>query len=1073
MRCQSCGSDNPLFHAFCYQCGKPMAQQSQQSASDFAAPLTRDLQPELKKVSILFVDITNSVHLIHNLKPEDSTDYLDPTITSLKQNAHRYGGMINRVDGDGMMVIFGAPVAYEDHAVRACYAALDMLKSVQAEFENTKIAVRIGIHSGDVLMKPFYNDFSVDYEALGPTVYLAHRMEVLASPNTAVISRETYRMAKKHVKTIDVGPTQVKGLDEAVDVYQIQGRLRQSEESNAKLDGSLFIGRFKELHQLQQNLSETRDHHGRCAAICAEPGVGKSRLISQFLSTIDPQQFQVLGTACDSHNRNTAYLPFSDILRCWLNVQEADTQLDIAQKLRDRVSNLSKSVSSYLSAFHFLLDLPIKNQSWNSLEPVQKRQQARKAFRVLLGELAQRKPLLIMLEDLHWIDVESQTLLEQFAELVHDHSILLIVTYRPEYQASWLNENVTLMELKPFTDLESSDYLKGILGKDTGLTLLRSEISKRCEGNPLYIEEMIHHLMDSNLIWGEPGSYNSTLDTLPTSLPLTIHSVISTRIDRRSKLAKNILQAASAIGQRFSTALLDYITDIPRDYAKHAIEELVLSGLVVKTNDSIGDEYQFKHALVHQVTYDSIPRERKRLTHASLVNAIESLYKERLEEHIYRLAEHAYVGQYWHKAVEYYLKSCYHAIGRSSHHQAVLLLDRGLEALRHLPLNKDTLGQRIDFLAVGMNALIPLGEQDRLVRDLKEAEKLCDAVGEPKRTCSILCQLTNALWMVGKHDEAFHASSRAVELANEINHVPLQIAARYNLAMVYHAMGDFKDCINLEKTILSALTGDMEVSRLGWSGYPSVFCRTFYGNSLIELGHLAEAEAVILRGIEIAEGAKHPYSQAMIYDTYGYYLLAKEDYHKARSVLDTALTICDEFAIHTMVPAVSAKLAEALIGSGELQLAEKILEHAVMPSCYRKGGRYTWFYLFNAMAELQLALNDLDKAHQYAKKAFTVTKETNEKAHHGWACLTLAKVTAAADQQLQSDKLIDLALDIAKQKDMSLLGHRTAVYASDLMRQRKDIEHSMAYLELAEQFTKHEGTQHFQIQINRLKDNIT
>src|SRR5690606_6339688 len=202
---------------------------------------------------------------------------------------------------------------------------------------------------------------------------------------------------------------------------------------------------------------------------------------------------------------------------------------------------------------------------------------------------------------------------------------------------------------------------------------VRVEIVKRCEGIPLYMEEMIHHLMDSNLIWGEQGSFQSSLDTLPESLPVTIHSVISTRIDRRSKMAKSILQAASVIGQRFSANLLDYITDIPREYARHAIDELIQAGLVTESADPLNEEYQFKHALIHQVTYDAIRRDRTRLTDASLGNAVESLYKERLDADIYRLAEHAYQGQYWQKAVEYYLKACAHAISRSSHQQAVLL----------------------------------------------------------------------------------------------------------------------------------------------------------------------------------------------------------------------------------------------------------------------------------------------------------------------------------------------------------------------------------------------------------------
>lgn len=331
------------------------------------------MEPELKKVSILFVDITNSVHLIHKLRPEGSTEYLEPTLNVLKQSAHRYGGMINRLDGDDMMVIFGAPIAYEDHAVRACY------------------------------------------EALGPTVYWAHRMEVLASPNTAIISRETYRLAQKHIRALDAGPTQIKGLDQTVHVFQLQGRISQQSDQIPRLEQNLFVARFNELAQLESALA-----------------------------------------------------------------------------------------------------------------------------------------------------------------------------------------------LKPFSDTESMEYLRSILGRHASMERVRAEILKHCEGIPLYMEEMIHHLLDSNLIWGEQGDFQSSLDTLPESLPVTIHSVISTRIDRHSKMAKSILQAASVIGQRFSANLLDYITDIPREYARHAIDALIQAGLV---------------------------------------NAIESLYKERLDEHICRLAEHAYLGQ--------------------------------------------------------------------------------------------------------------------------------------------------------------------------------------------------------------------------------------------------------------------------------------------------------------------------------------------------------------------------------------------------------------------------------------------
>ncbi len=1062
MLCQGCGKENPSFHQYCYQCGGALTP-THSSTNQFRPQVSAaELQPELKMLTVLFVDITNSVHLIHKLKPEDSTAYLAPTIDALRACAHRYGGLINRVDGDGMMVIFGAPIAFEDHAIRACYAALDMLQQVRSQFKNTKIGIRIGIHSGEVLMKPFQNDFSVDYEALGPAVYLAHRMEVMASPNTAILSKETYRLAQKAVKAIDAGPTEVKGLEQAVNIYQLQSRLQSSEI--ATTDSTPFIGRHEEVTRFQQLLIDTvKQRRGCCFGISADPGVGKTRLTQHLLSMVDINSFQTIETHCDSHNQTTAYLTFSNLLRYWLNVAESDNQLNIAQKLRDRIARLSDSLSEYLSAFHFLLDLPIQNQTWNALEPIQKQQQSSQAIFKLLDQLAQHKPIVIVIEDLHWIDPESNGMLRQLADFIQQHPIVLVVTFRPEYNIQWPTEDMIKTDLKVFSEVESNHYLEYVLSRQNSLKLLREEISHRCEGNPLYIEEMIQHLADSKLIEGDKGDYSTNLTSLPKSLPLTIHSVIATRIDNRSALAKNILQIASVIGHNFSKKLLDYVADTPSEYTTESMQELLHSNLILLNNANSKEEIKFKHALVHQVTYEGIPRERKQKIHSDLVSAMELLYEERLEEHIYRLAEHAYLGNNWPKASQYCLQACSHAIGRSSHPQAVTLLDRGLEALRHLPLNKDTLGRRIDFLAVGMNALIPLGEQDRLVRDLREAEKLCAAVAEPKRTCSILCQLSNALWMVGNHKEAFKAASEAVTIADDLAHVPLKIAANYNLAMIYHAMGDFEDCIELEQRLLGMLSGDMEIKRMGWTGYPSVFARTFYGNSLVELGRCVEAYDIICRGVELAKGARHPYSQVMINDTFGYYLNSIGQYKKAASVLKESLQLCHDYAIPTMIPAVSAKLAEALLLSNQVEEAHQVVQTALEPKCYRRGGRYTWFYVYKIAAELYLTMGEWDKALKFAQNAYHVTQESSEVAHHGWACLTLAQVYCAQSTRLTGEisPLIDRAIYIARQKSMQLLQFHAHLFASDYQFSLNDIEGGMVYLDGATKINRLLNHEHF------------
>ncbi len=992
MLCGACGTPNPGHHRFCFECGARLSDATTLPATP--TPLFPELNTELKQVSVLFVDITNSVRLIHQLTPEESTELIEPVMSDLKSAAHQFGGVINRVDGDGMMVLFGAPVAFEDHAVRAAYAALEMIRYITLRDERLPvIQIRIGIHSGDVLLKPYVNDFSVDYEALGPTVYLAHRMETLASPNTAVLSQECFLLCRKYVKTVDLGPTPIKGMDMQLVVHQLVGKTAQNpfnQQENQR--AQCFIGREPILAEAVKRLWQLHDGQGGLLLLRGEAGIGKTRLLQRLLQDPVMDGLQRLESACDSHNRATSYLPFINVLRYWLDIQESDRQIEIAQKLRDRLSRMGDALHEHMSAYHALLSLPIQNQTWNDLDPYQKRLRIFAAVRALLKELSHRQPLVIVVEDLHWADLDTRDVFKDFIDTLTDCPVLVVATLRPEIREEWVRSlGGQLLDLLPLTREETDALLIHNLGPGSSIEAVRDAIAERCHGVPLFAEEMIQHLRDSHLIWGSLGQYQSALLHIPARLPNSISAVIAGRVDRRSKVAKQVIQAASVLGEKFSVNLISHMvesTDYQREYA---VRELTEAEFIQPLASRLEHEYQFKHALIHQVVYESLPRERKTDLHARAASAMESLYRERIDEYLYLLAEHCFKGQMWEKAANFYLKACYHALGRSSFHQAVLMLDQGLQALSHLPSSKQTLSQRIDFLLVGMNALIPLGEQERLVKDLMYARDLCLNLDDHKKLCSILCQLTNALWMVGRHQEALLASMEALEWANQLQIPAMQIAAHYNRGMVFHALGRFEDTVHETRVLLDMLGSQFETKRMGWAGLPSVFARTFLGNSLVELARYDEAFEAIQRGVEVAEQTNQPYSLAMIYDTLGYYYLSTHAWDMAREVLEKGLAISRHNAVLTMIPAISAKLGAAYCALGMLDAAGEVLEHAAHPEVYTKGGRYTWFYLFTSMADFQRLKGDDARAIHFARLAYNLTKATHEHSHHCYATLCLAK----------------------------------------------------------------------------------
>src|ERR1700675_73401 len=668
--CGGCGQVNPPSSRFCNGCGQPLGgTPASPRAPDSYTPrhlaekiLTSKsaLEGERKQVTVLFADLKGSMELLADRDPEEARKLLDPVLELMMEAVHRYEGTVNQVMGDGIMALFGAPLAHEDHAVRACYAALRMQESVKTYADEVRrshaavVKIRVGLTSGEVVVRAIGSDLHMDYTAVGQTTHLAARMEQLADPGAIVITPDTLALVEGYVEVKSFGPVPVKGLAEPVEVYEVTGAgsARTRLQAAARRGLTRFVGRDAELEQLRRAQQLAGDGHGQVAAIVGEAGVGKSRLVYELTHSHRLQGWLVLESPSVSYGKATSYLPVIDLLKGYFKIQDRDALREIREKVTGKLLTLDRALEPTLPALLALLDVPVDEASWRTLDPRQRRQQTLEAVKRLLLREAREQPLLLILEDLHWIDGETQALLDGLVDSLGSARLLLLVNYRPEYQHAWGSKTAySQMRLDALPAESAGDLLNALLGDDSGLAPLKQLLVKR--GNPFFLEETVRTLVETKALAGERGRYRLTQPLQAIQVPATVQAMLAARIDRLPAEDKRLLQTASVVGKDVPFALLQAIAELPDDALRCGLEHLRAAEFVYETGLYPDLGYSFKHALTHDVTYGGLLQERRRELHARIVGAIETLHGDRLGEQIERLAHHARAGELRGEAVEY------------------------------------------------------------------------------------------------------------------------------------------------------------------------------------------------------------------------------------------------------------------------------------------------------------------------------------------------------------------------------------------------------------------------------------
>jgi class 3 adenylate cyclase/tetratricopeptide (TPR) repeat protein len=970
---------------------------------------------ERKHVTVLFADVRGSTALIDRLDPEEALEVLGPVLQVLMDAIHQHDGFMNQARGDGVMALFGAPIATEDHAVQACRAAVAMQAGIR-ELNRRRISdisLRVGINSGHVVIHSIGSNLVMNYDAVGKTVHLAARMEELAASNGIMLTAATQKLATGFIVAEPRGTVSLKGVAEPVETFELGG-MRSTTRWQARSSQGLnaLVGRQAELEMLRGLLRRAASGNGQAVNVIGAAGFGKSRLIHDFVGEL-PDEWMVLEAACVPQHTQSSYYPISDLIRHMFSIDIDDTPDTVARRIKEQTVSLDPTLSRYLPAISSVLDIGVEDREWKNLEPTEKRREIIEAVTALILSQERRTPVLIIVEDVHWIDSETRIILHNVLSLLRDVRVFLVITQRPEGDLA--DPDLLRLELSALAEVASQEMLDRLIGRDVTLQSIRSRIVAKAQGNPLFLEELVHSLAETGSFAGDPGDYRLSKPAERIDIPQTIHTVLAARIDRLDGLPKALLQTSAVIGANVSIALLSRILEVPAGKISGDLKQLEEADFLRRVK-RVGSEYSFKHELIREVAYGTMLLGTRRSLHAKAVAIIESRFGDRLDEHIDRLADHAFMAGLWEKAVPYQLRSCRRAVRRGANQDAIGIYHRGLETLSHWPASAAKTKAEIDFRLIVVIALEPLGKH-RLIADvLREAQELDDPSNDLIRNAAVNCQLAVALWRIGEHDHAMEAAKAASGVAQRIGDPALNFASLHNIGMVLHETGAYRDSIEIHERCFAFESKELDAKRAGWAAYPSVVLRTFIADSLIEIGEMERAE--IMANDAMTRAEDHFYSRANISHVLARLRIAQGRHVEALSILRECWQTCLDRGIVQMYPILAARMGEAYLALGNVKGASEILSKPERLDMPLGENAFGWGWLFVSQGRAFLAAGDHAQARISGQRALALAVERGEPPQQAHALKLLGDTHFAKGDRTEAQSCLERALEIATRCDM-------------------------------------------------------
>jgi class 3 adenylate cyclase/tetratricopeptide (TPR) repeat protein len=893
---------------------------------------------ERKQVTVLFADVSGSMDLAEQEDPEEWREIMQRFFSLLADTVTRFEGTVDKFTGDGIMAIFGAPVAHEDHARRACYAALQMLDDVAgyaAELRRAKglnFSTRIGINSGEVVAGAIDGGGGSSYTAIGHTVGLAQRMEALAEPGRAYLTESTAELARGYLDLGDLGEFEIKGASRPVQVFELRGvgQARSRLDLARERGFSLFVGREAELDRLERALERASNGEATAVGIVAEAGIGKSRLYHEFAQRCRGGGLEVFEAQAQAHGKSIPFMPILQMLRSFYGIGDQDPEQLAREKIAGRSLLLDPTFAEDLPLIFDFLGVPDPGRPLPRMNP-EGRQRALADFLCrLVSNPARRKTLVLIVEDLHWIDEGSQAMLNGLVEGMDGTPTLVLVNYRPEHEPAWAGSpGYETIALQPLDRADTAQLLRDLAGEDPSLDGIDEPIHERTSGNPFFIEEIVRELAESGYLLGERGSYRLARPIEDAGVPVTVQAVLAARIDRLEPAAKHLLQVASVVGKEVSGEALRLTADLGEEEIERAIDELTAAGFLYEVELYPQRVLAFRHPLTREVAYGTQLASQREATHAAAARAmIELEPPDRHDELAALIGDHLRQGGETLEAARWSARAAYWA-GHSRPRDALRLWQDVMELAGRLEEGEesDALGiaSRLAQIQFAWRVGMDLEEQAQLIA---EAEAIAKRRGDLHSIVLLRTSATVRPGLQHHTDDWLTQVEELNQLADQTDEPHLQVAVRAAGAYAYLIAADFDAYDRALDEIVELAGGDITVGSGIILNTPLAWAAMGKGMARREQGDLDAADRYFERALEIAAEADDPETASWVRSNQAGMLALRGDTEAALAVARRNCELTERIGDVFSRSLAIANLAWAELAAEEYEAALASIEDA-------------------------------------------------------------------------------------------------------------------------------------------------
>jgi class 3 adenylate cyclase/tetratricopeptide (TPR) repeat protein len=932
-------------------------------AQGIAAP-----NDERKMVTALFADIKGSMELMEELDPEEARAIVDPALHLMIESAQHYGGYLVQSTGDGIFTLFGAPIAHEDHPHRALYAALRMQEEMRKysnrlrEAGNPPLEIRVGINTGEVVVRSIRTAGGhTEYTPIGHSTNLAARMQTMAPTGAIAVTETTQKLTTGYFEFKPLGPTRIKGVTDPVNVYQVVGLggLRTRLEISARRGLSRFVGRQHEMDELRRAFELAQGRRGQIVAVVAEAGVGKSRLFHEF-KLLQNDSF-VMEAFSFSHGRASPYLPVIGLLKDYFRITDRDDERTQREKVTGRVLALDRALEDTMPYLCALLGIQEPGGALEEMDSTVRRRRTREAIKSLIHRESLNQAVLLIFEDLHWVDAETQSLLDLLADSIGTASILMMVNYRPEYEHHWSNKSYyTQLRLDPLGSQNAAEMLSELLGDGPELQSTKNLIVTRTEGNPFFMEEMVRALFDQRVLLRN-GTVTVAKPLSSIQIPPTVQGILASRIDQLDPTEKELLQTVAVIGKEFPFGLAQRVSQRPEIELTRGLERLQLGEFIYERPAFPESEYIFKHALTQEVAYNSVLIERRRELHEQTALTLEQLFAANLDEKVDELAHHYSRSGNAAKAVAFLQRAAEQARTRAAYDDALRYVNDGLRMLPELPDSRER--DRDEIALQGIRSILLAATQgfasSELEHCLNRRLALCQRIGEGPEMYGVMFGLWNFNLARNRLHDAMTLAKKLLNLSQLMNTELAEPAARSAFGETCLWRGEFESAY--QHLQLANQFYDRDLDRyLPMYQARVVPTRAQASWALWMVGHPDQAYARAEEAITLATRLRYPFS--MVFALMHAIALAhlRGDYSLLRARADAMREIAREQGFPYWSAVASVIIGRTLVGEGRRDAGiSQIIE--AMAALREAGGELIHSYALSLLAESYILSRQPDK----------------------------------------------------------------------------------------------------------------